>query len=114
MLKKFLKNIALVLFLNLLIKPFWILGIDRTVQNVVGVADYGFYYSIFSFSFLLNILLDFGITNFNNKNIAITQDINENLLVELDEQGDIVSLTLEHAKKNTDVFDFSYQQLATD
>ena len=51
--------------------------------------------------------------NFNNKNIAITQDINENLLVELDEQGDIVSLTLEHAKKNADVFDFSYQQLAT-
>ena len=70
MLKKFLKNIALVLFLNLLIKPFWILGIDRSVQNVVGVEDYGFYYSIFSFSFLLNILLDFGITNFNNKNIA--------------------------------------------
>ncbi|MGD0712120.1 MAG: polysaccharide biosynthesis C-terminal domain-containing protein [Bacteroidales bacterium] len=70
MLKKFLKNIALVLFLNLLIKPFWILGIDRSVQNHVGVADYGFYYSIFSFSFLLNILLDFGITNFNNKNIA--------------------------------------------
>jgi O-antigen/teichoic acid export membrane protein len=70
MLKKFLKNIALVLFLNLLIKPFWILGIDRSVQNVVGVENYGFYYSIFSFSFLLNILLDFGITNFNNKNIA--------------------------------------------
>ena len=70
MLKKFLKNIALVLFLNLLIKPFWILGIDREVQNIVGINDYGFYYSIFSFSFLLNILLDFGITNFNNKNIA--------------------------------------------
>lgn len=70
MLQKFLKNIALVLFLNLLIKPFWILGIDRAVQNAVGVEDYGFYYSIFSFSFLLNILLDFGITNFNNKNIA--------------------------------------------
>lgn len=70
MLKKFLKNIALVLFLNLLIKPFWILGIDRSVQNVVGVENYGFYYSIFSFSFLLNILLDFGITNFNNRNIA--------------------------------------------
>jgi O-antigen/teichoic acid export membrane protein len=70
MLKKFLKNIALVLFLNLLIKPFWILGIDRSVQNAVGTVDYGFYYSIFSFSFLLNILLDFGITNFNNRNIA--------------------------------------------
>lgn len=70
MLKKFLKNIALVLFLNLLIKPFWILGIDRSVQNFVGVEDYGFYYSIFSFSFLLNIILDFGITNFNNRNIS--------------------------------------------
>ena len=51
--------------------------------------------------------------NFNNKNIANTQDINENLLVELDEQGDIVSLTLEHAKKNVDSFDVFYQQFAT-
>lgn len=70
MLKKFIKNIALIIFLNLLIKPFWILGIDRSVQNVLGAEEYGFYYAIFNFSFLLNILLDFGITNFNNKNIA--------------------------------------------
>lgn len=70
MLSKFLKNIVLVLFLNLLIKPFWILGIDRYVQNVVGAEEYGFYYAIFNFSFLLNIILDLGITNFNNKNIA--------------------------------------------
>jgi len=70
MLKKFTKNLALVLFLNLLIKPFWLLGIDRTVQNMVGAEDFGFYNAIFSFSFLFNILLDFGITNFNNKNIS--------------------------------------------
>lgn len=70
MLKKFVKNIALLLFLNLLIKPFWILGIDRAVQNELGAGVYGFYYAIFNFSFLFNILLDFGITNFNNKNIA--------------------------------------------
>ncbi|NVO03346.1 MAG: oligosaccharide flippase family protein [Bacteroidetes bacterium] len=70
MLQKFIKNIALVLFLNLLIKPFWILGIDRSVQNAVGIDNYGFYYAIINFTFLLNILLDFGITNFNNKNIA--------------------------------------------
>jgi O-antigen/teichoic acid export membrane protein len=37
---------------------------------MVGAADYGFYFAIFNFSFLFNILLDFGITNFNNKNIA--------------------------------------------
>ena len=68
--RKFVTNLALVLALNLLIKPFWILGIDRAVQNAVGTEQYGFYYAIFNFSFLLNILLDLGITNFNNKNIA--------------------------------------------
>lgn len=68
--KKFLSNLILLLFLNLLVKPFWILGIDRSVQNVVGAEDYGFYFVVFNFSFLFNILLDFGITNFNNRNIA--------------------------------------------
>jgi O-antigen/teichoic acid export membrane protein len=68
--RKFITNLALVLFLNLLIKPFWILGIEVAVQNAVGTEQYGFYYAIFNFSFLLNILLDLGITNFNNKNIS--------------------------------------------
>jgi O-antigen/teichoic acid export membrane protein len=68
--RKFVTNLALVLFLNLLIKPFWILGIEVAVQNAVGTEQYGFYYAIFNFSFLLNILLDLGITNFNNKNIS--------------------------------------------
>jgi len=68
--RKFLTNLGLLLFLNLLIKPFWIFGIDRTVQNTVGVEEYGFYFVIFNFSFLFNILLDLGITNFNNRNIA--------------------------------------------
>lgn len=68
--RKFLTNLGLLLFLNLLIKPFWIFGIDRTVQNTVGVEQYGFYFVVFNFSFLFNILLDLGITNFNNRNIA--------------------------------------------
>jgi len=68
--RKFLTNLGLMLFVNILVKPFWILGIDRTVQNVVGAVDYGFFYAVFNFSFLFNILLDFGITNFNNRNIS--------------------------------------------
>jgi O-antigen/teichoic acid export membrane protein len=68
--RKFLRNLALMLVLNLLIKPFWIFGIDRTVQNIVGAEEYGFYFAVFNFSFLFYILLDFGITSFNNKNIA--------------------------------------------
>lgn len=68
--RKFLTNLGLLLLLNLLIKPFWVFGIDRTVQNVVGSQEFGFYFTIFNFSFLFNILLDLGITNFNNRNIA--------------------------------------------
>ncbi len=68
--RKFITNLALLLFLNLLVKPFWILGIDRSVQNLVGAESYGFYFILFNFSFLFNILLDLGITNFNNRNIA--------------------------------------------
>lgn len=73
--RKFVVNLALLLFLNLLVKPFYILGIDAEVQNQVGAEDYGMYFSIFSFSFLFNILLDFGITNFNTKNIAQNEQL---------------------------------------
>ena len=68
--RKFITNLGFLLFLNILIKPFWIFGVDRTVQNIVGANDFGFYFAIFNFSFLFNIFLDFGITNFNNRNIA--------------------------------------------
>ncbi len=68
--RKFITNLGLLLALNLLIKPFWMLGIEPIVQHRVGDADYGIYFALFNFSFLLNILLDFGITQFNNKNIA--------------------------------------------
>jgi len=68
--RTFVTNLFLLVFLNLLIKPFWILGIDRTVQNAVGAQQYGFYFALFNFSLTLNILLDLGITNFNNRNIA--------------------------------------------
>lgn len=68
--KKFLKNLVLLIVLNLLVKPLWIFGIDRQVQNLVGPEEYGLYYTIFNFSFLFFIFLDLGITNFNNRNIA--------------------------------------------
>ncbi len=68
--RKFLSSLIILLGVNLIIKPVWILGIDRTVQNITGPAEYGFYFAILNFSFLFNILLDFGITNFNNRNIA--------------------------------------------
>ncbi len=37
---------------------------------MVGDQSYGLYFALFNFSMILNILLDLGITNFNNRNIA--------------------------------------------
>lgn len=68
--KKFLLNIILLVVLNLLIKPFWFFGIEVTVQNRLSNAEYGIYFSLLSFSMIFNFLLDLGITNFNNREIA--------------------------------------------
>lgn len=37
---------------------------------MVGDANYGMYFALFNFSIVLNILLDLGITSYNNRNIA--------------------------------------------
>lgn len=68
--RTFLSNLFLLLVLNLLVKPFYILGIDAGVQDAVGSEVYGGYAALLSLSFLLNILLDLGITNYNARNIA--------------------------------------------
>lgn len=68
--KKLLSGLFWVLLANLLVKPFWILGVEVGVQNAVGDKAYGFYAALFSFSYIFNILLDLGITNFNTRNIA--------------------------------------------
>ncbi len=68
--KKLLSGLFWILLLNLLIKPFWILGIETGVQNAVGPEEYGFYFTIFNLAYIFNILLDLGVTNFNTRNIA--------------------------------------------
>lgn len=68
--KKFIFDLAILLVLNLLIKPFWTVIIEPKVQGQVGDINYGEYAAIFYYSMLLNIFLDFGLTNFNNRNIA--------------------------------------------
>lgn len=68
--KKFLSSLLLLLFLNVLIKPLWIFGIDLSVQNRVGAEEYGLYSAIFSFTLIFNIILDLGLTHYNNQAIA--------------------------------------------
>lgn len=68
--KKLISGLFWVLLTNLLVKPFWLLGVEVGVQNAVGPEMYGFYFTIFNISYIFNILLDLGITNFNTRNIA--------------------------------------------
>jgi O-antigen/teichoic acid export membrane protein len=68
--KKFIIDIAILIVLNLLIKPFWTIFIEPKVQGKIGDISYGAYAVIFNYSMLLSIFLDFGLTNFNNRNIA--------------------------------------------
>ena len=68
--RDFLSNIFLLIVINLLIKPIYIFGIDRTVQNVVGLDAYGTYFEILGFALIFNILNDLGVQNFTSRNIA--------------------------------------------
>lgn len=71
MLKRyFLSNLMVVIFLNLLVKPIWIFLIDRNVQLQVGHQAYGLYSALLSLSIIFSIVLDFGITNYNNRHVA--------------------------------------------
>ena len=48
---------------------------------------------------------------FNNNPIVETQEINENTLVDLDKNGNICAITLEHARILTDMNAFSLELL---
>ncbi len=52
------------------------------------------------------------LVTFSEAPIADTRDLNEDVLVELDEEGHVVCMTIEHARQQTNVDEFSYQ-LAT-
>jgi O-antigen/teichoic acid export membrane protein len=68
--REFLINTLFVVLINLIIKPFYIFGIDRAVQNRVGESNYGIYFALFSFTFLFQIINDFGIQNYNSREIS--------------------------------------------
>ncbi|MBN1142857.1 MAG: oligosaccharide flippase family protein [Bacteroidales bacterium] len=68
--RKFVTNLALLLLLNLLIKPIYAFGIDVGVQNAVGASEYGNYFILLNFSIIFQILLDLGIENFSRREIA--------------------------------------------
>ncbi len=68
--KAFAVNLALLLAINALVKPAYLLGVDLGVQNLVGTETYGRYAYWFSFSFLFATVLDFGLQNYSAVSLA--------------------------------------------
>ena len=49
---------------------------------------------------------------FRRAEVADTKDLDENTLLELDSDGNICAITVEHAKDRTDIPSFSFEQIA--
>ena len=54
---------------------------------------------------------DMALVEFVNRKIFETREINENIYVDLDEEGNLVSMTIEHAKANAGLREFSFQEV---
>lgn len=67
---RFIANLAFLLFANLLVKPFYIFGIEVQVQNIVGTEAYGQYLSLLNLSIIFSTILDFGVNNYHNQHIS--------------------------------------------
>jgi len=49
---------------------------------------------------------------FTDKVVHETKEISENIYIDVDEKGNIVSMTIEHAKANAGLWEFSYQEMS--
>ena len=64
------RSLLRLLLINALIKPIWILGIDRWIQLEVGMADYGTYFSVWGLTLTAGFLLDLGLTTYVQRTAA--------------------------------------------
>ena len=59
-----LRPVLLLIGLNMVIKPLWIIGIDRQVQLLEGPEVYGRFFALFQLSLMFHVILDAGIQTF--------------------------------------------------
>lgn len=68
--KKFLYQIFLLVSINFLVKPFYLFGIERKIQNILPDGDFGLYFALFNFTFILQIFADLGLQYYNTTHLA--------------------------------------------
>jgi uncharacterized protein YuzE len=48
---------------------------------------------------------------FTDREVLETKEISENIYIDIDKKGNIVSMTIEHAKANAGLWEFSYHEM---
>ena len=48
---------------------------------------------------------------FRQADVAESKDLDENTLLDLDRDGNVCAITIEHARERTDIPSFSYEQI---
>ena len=54
---------------------------------------------------------DTALVEFTNNKVYETKEINENVYMDVDRNGNIVNMTVEHAKTMAGLSEFSYQEM---
>lgn len=70
--KKFAQNLLFALAANALVKPAYILLIDRAVQVRAGSEAYGRYAALFNLATIFGVVLDFGLSQYATRQLSAT------------------------------------------
>ncbi|MEW6417528.1 MAG: DUF2283 domain-containing protein [Nitrospirota bacterium] len=54
---------------------------------------------------------DTALIEFSNESVIETKEISENLYIDLDQRGNLVSMTIEHAKEKAGISEVSFLQM---
>ena len=54
---------------------------------------------------------DTALVEFTDHEVFETKEISENIYIDLDSQGNLVSMTIEHARNNARLQEFAYQEI---
>jgi uncharacterized protein YuzE len=57
---------------------------------------------------------DTALVEFSTKTPVETHELNENIYLDLDSEGRVVSMTIEHAGQSADMKEFLYQRIPAD
>ncbi len=53
---------------------------------------------------------DTALLEFTGKAVTETREVSENIYLDLDDEGNLVSMTIEHAGKNANILDFAFER----